>query len=138
MQSKNLNQNKRDTVLWDTLYFCCLFTYFTLIIYRLQYNSIDTSNSNICPLMIILWRNILGHQQIALNYLLTTIPNRNLYCDGLILYFSRIRKMRRTENREQRTDREQIIQLQRPILSPMNCRVEQANTKLLCVLAGYN
>ena len=36
----------------------CLFTYFTSIISRPEYNSTDTSNSNICPLMIILWQNI--------------------------------------------------------------------------------
>ena len=39
--------------------------------------------------MTILWPNILGHQQRALNSLLTTIPNRNYRSDrpgGLILY----------------------------------------------------
>ena len=39
--------------------------------------------------MTILWPNILGHQQGALNSLLTTIPNRNYRSDrpgGLILY----------------------------------------------------
>ena len=39
--------------------------------------------------MTILWPNILGDQQGALNSLLTTIPNRNYRSDrpgGLILY----------------------------------------------------
>jgi len=52
-----------------------------------QYGSIDTWNIKIRPLVIILWQNILVHQQGALNSLLTTIPNRN-YCanrSGLIL-----------------------------------------------------
>ena len=41
--------------------------------------------------MTILWPNILGHQQRALNSLLTTIPNRNYRSDrpgGLILYIT--------------------------------------------------
>ena len=38
--------------------FVCLFTYFISIISRRQYDSTDTSNSNIRPLMIILWQNI--------------------------------------------------------------------------------
>ena len=38
--------------------FVCLFTYFISIISRCQYDSTDTSNSNIRPLMIILWQNI--------------------------------------------------------------------------------
>jgi len=54
-----------------------------------QYGSIDTWNIKIRSLMTILWPNILGHQQGALNSLLTTIPNRNYRSDrpgGLILY----------------------------------------------------
>ena len=81
-----------------------------------QYSSIDTWNIRIRPLVIILWRNILGHQQVALNSLLTTIPNRNFYCkhcSSLILYCSRIRKnvtyihteKRQIENREQKTEK---------------------------------
>ena len=63
-----------------------------------QYGSIDTSNTNICPLVNILWQNILGQLQVALHSLalLTTLPNRDFYCEhsgGLILYCSRIRKM---------------------------------------------
>ena len=94
-----------------------------------QYGSIDTKNIKIRPLVIILWWNILGHQQAALNSLLTTIPNRNFYRTdrgGCILYCSRIRKneknRRRTENREQRK------QLQRPSNAvPMERRVKRAN-----------
>ena len=72
--------------------------------------------------MIILWQNILEHQQVTLNSVLTTLPNRNFYRTdrgSLILYYSKIRK--NDENREQRTDRQadrQRIQLQRPLLSP--------------------
>ena len=53
-----------------------------------QYGSIDTSNINICPLVIILWQNILGKQHVALNSLLTTLPNRNFYCEhrGALYY----------------------------------------------------
>ena len=54
-----------------------------------QYGSIDTWNIKIRPLVTILWPNILGDQQGALNSLLTTIPNRNYRSDrpgGLILY----------------------------------------------------
>ena len=38
--------------------FVCWCTYFISIISRRQYDSADTSNSNIRPLMIILWQNI--------------------------------------------------------------------------------
>ena len=67
-----------------------------------QYGSIDTSNINIGPLVIILWQNILGQQHVALNSLLTTLPNKNfisMLCDGLILYCSR-------KNVTEQTDRE--------------------------------
>ena len=48
-----------------------------------QYSSIDTSNINISPLVIILWQNILGQQHIALNFLLTNLPNRNFYREAV-------------------------------------------------------
>ena len=38
-----------------------------------QYGSIDTSNTHIRPLVIILWHNILGQPQVAQNSLLTTL-----------------------------------------------------------------
>ena len=60
-----------------------------------QYGSIDTSNTNICPLVIVLWQNILKQQYDALSSLLTNVPNRNFYREahsGHILYCSRIRK----------------------------------------------
>ena len=44
-----------------------------------QYSTIDTSSINIRPLVIILQQNILGQQHVALNFLLTTLPNRNFY-----------------------------------------------------------
>merc|ERR1719167_274651 len=68
-----------------------------------QYGSIDTRNIKICPLVIILWQNILGHQQVALNSLLTTIPNRNYRTNrsGLILQ----KKIRKFAQNTQ-TDRE--------------------------------
>ena len=71
-----------------------------------QYSSIDTSNINIRPLVTILWQNILGQLQVALESLFTILPDRNFYCKdhgGLLLYCSRIRK-NVTENRQ--TDRE--------------------------------
>ena len=70
--------------------------------------------------MIILWQNILGHQQGALNFLLTTIPNRNYRADrGGVIYYSTAVEIRKfDENREQR------IQLQRPLLSPVDRRGE--------------
>ena len=57
------------------------------------YGSIDPSNINIGPLIIIFWQNILGQKHVALNSLLTTLPNRNIYREntgGLIFYYSRI------------------------------------------------
>ena len=60
-----------------------------------QYGSIDTSNIYIGPLVIILWKNIFGEQHVALNFLLTILPNRNFYREahsGNILYCNRIRK----------------------------------------------
>jgi len=71
-----------------------------------QNGFIDTSNINIRTLVIILWQ-----QHVALNSLLTTLPNRNFYsehCSGLILYGSRIRKnvaRREQTDREQRTEK---------------------------------
>ena len=76
-----------------------------------QYGSIDTWNIKIRSLMTILWPNILGHQQGALNSLLTTIPNRNYRSDrpgGLILYCTALfctvlykkRRMRRRKMRK--------------------------------------
>ena len=77
--------------------------------------------------MIILWQNILGQQHIALNSLLTTLPNRNFYrADrrGLILYCSRIRKF--DENKQ--TDREQTENsITEATLIPVDRRGERAN-----------
>ena len=50
-----------------------------------QYSSIDTSNTNIGPLVIILWQNILNQQYVALSFLLTTLPNRNFYRGPILL-----------------------------------------------------
>merc|ERR1711872_644849 len=74
------------------------------------------------PLMTILWPNILGHQQGALNSLLTTIPNRNYRSDrpgGLILYCTALfctvlykqrrmkeGKIRKFADKEQRTNKQ--------------------------------
>ena len=61
-----------------------------------HYGSIDTSNTNICPVVIISWQSILKQQYIALNSLLTTLPCRNFHWEGHsrhVLYCSRIRKM---------------------------------------------
>ena len=58
-----------------------------------QYSSIDTLNIKIGPLVIILWQNILGQPQIALNSLLTTLPNRNSNFEahgGHILYLAQL------------------------------------------------
>ena len=80
--------------------------------------------------MIILWQNILGHQQGALNFLLTTIPNRNYSTDCGGLYYSTAVEIRKfDENREQRTENRQRIQLQRPLLSPVDRRGERDNSK---------
>ena len=72
-----------------------------------QYGSIDTLNIKIRPLMIILWQNILRHQQGALNSLLTTIPNRNYRSNpsGLILQ-KIIRKFAQNTHTDRHTDRE--------------------------------
>ena len=92
-----------------------------------QYGSIDMWNIKIRPLVIILWPNILGHQQGALNSLLTTIPNRNYRANrsGLILQ-KKIRKFAQNKQTSRQTDR-QRIQLQRPLLSPVDRRGERAN-----------
>ena len=61
---------------------------------RHQYGCIDTSNTYICPQVIILWHNILEKQFVALNSLLTTLPNRNIYSkrmtdiDYIVIYCS--------------------------------------------------
>ena len=77
--------------------------------------------------MIILWWNILGYQQTALNSLLTTLPNRNFYHadhGSLILYCSRIWK--KYENRQ--TDREQTgNSITEATLIPVDRRGERAN-----------
>ena len=44
-----------------------------------QYSSIDNSNTNIRPLVIILLQNIQEQQYVALNSLLTTLLNRNIF-----------------------------------------------------------
>ena len=64
--------------------------------------------------MTILWPNILGHQQGALNSLLTTIPNRNYRTNrsGLILQ-KKIRKFAQNKQTDQQTNR-QRIKKQRP------------------------
>ena len=78
--------------------------------------------------MILLWQNILKKQYVALNFLLTTFPNRN-FCHeahgGHILHYSRIRK-NVTEN-TQRTDREQTENKETNYKDPIDRRVEQAN-----------
>ena len=71
-----------------------------------QYSSIDTSNTNIHPLVISLWQNILKQQYVALSSLLTNVPNRKFYRkaqDGHILYWSRILKM--WERRKRKTEK---------------------------------
>ena len=93
-----------------------------------QYGSIDTWNIKISPLLIILWQNILEHLQVALNFLLTTLPNRNFYCDHcrcLILYCSKIRK--NTENSEQTENRQTENSITEATLIPVDCRGEWAN-----------
>ena len=67
----------------------------------------DLIKINIGQIVIKLWQNILRQQHVALNSLLTTLPDRNFYCEavhGLILYCIRIRKnityREQTENRE--------------------------------------
>ena len=99
-----------------------------------QYGSIDTWNIKICPLVIILWQNILGHQQVALNSLLTTLPNRNFYRKhhgGLILCWSMIRKnTTRRKTDRQRTEKKQWSQLQRPLYSPMDRTNKNTNIQV--------
>ena len=92
-----------------------------------QYGSIDTWNIKIRPLVIILWQNILVHQQGALNSLLTTIPNRNYRANrsGLILQ-KKIRKFAKNKQTDKQTNT-QRIQLQRPLLSPVDRGGERAN-----------
>ena len=93
-----------------------------------QYGSIDTWNIKIRPLVIILWHNILVHKQGALNSLLTTIANRNYSANrsGLIMQ-KKIRKFAQNRHTHKHTNR-QRIQLQRPLLSPVDRRGERANT----------
>ena len=56
-----------------------------------QYGSIDTSKFNIGPLVIILWKNILGQQHVTLNFLLTTLPNRNFIAStAAALYYTAV------------------------------------------------
>ena len=76
-----------------------------------QYGSIDTLNTNIHPLVIILWQIILKQQYVALTSILFTLPNRNFYREAHsrnILYCSRIRKnvTDRQTDRKQRKNRE--------------------------------
>ena len=87
-------------------------------------------NTNIRPLVIILWQNILKQQCVAWKSLLTTLTKRNFYREvhrGHISYCSRIRKNvienrhienRHTENRHtenRHTENRRRIQLQRPL-----------------------
>ncbi len=53
-----LNSALAVVCLFIYILFVCLFTYFISIMSRPQYDSTDTSNSNICPLMIILWQKV--------------------------------------------------------------------------------
>ena len=81
--------------------------------------------------MIILWHNILVHQQGAMNSLLTTIANRNYRANrnGLILQ-KKIRKFVENKQTNRQTSRQtdrQRIQLQRPLISPVDRRGERAN-----------
>ena len=108
---------------------------------RPQYSSIDTSNSNIRPLVIISWQNIFKRQYVVLNSQLTTLPNENFYHEvhsGHILYCSRIRKIVK-ENRERRTEKEQRTENRQTenretnyrghyIAIPMESQVERANS----------
>ena len=84
--------------------------------------------------MIILWQNILGHQQGALNSLLTTIPHRNYRANrsGLIL-----QKKNRKFAQNTQTDR-QRIQLQRPLLSPVDRRGEGANIETEIIIEAIS
>ena len=59
------------------------------------------------------------HQQGALNSLLTTIPNRNYHAD---------------RGGHRQIDREQRIQLQRPLLSSVDRRGERANSTITTLL----
>jgi len=96
-----------------------------------QYGSIDTSNINISQLVIILWQNILGQRHVALHSLLTTLPNKNFYRgSAAALYYTAVglEKRGRQRTNRQRTFREERIQLQRPLSSPMDRRFERANT----------
>ena len=69
-----------------------------------HYGSIDTSNTNIRPLVIILWQNILKQQYVALNSLLTTLPNRYFHCEAHgDIYYNAVR-LEKMLDREQ-TDR---------------------------------
>ena len=45
-----------------------------------------------------------------------------------------LENLRRTENREQRTENRQRIQLQRPLLSPVDCQGERANMSFIKML----
>ena len=65
------------------------------------------SNIKIGPLVIILWQNTLGQLQVALNSLLTTLPNKIFIArTTAALYHTAVEleKMRIKENREQRTE----------------------------------
>merc|ERR1711895_229026 len=64
-------------------------------------------NIKIRRLVIILWHNILVHQQGALNSLLTTIPKRNYLANrsGLILQ-KKIRKFAQNKQTNKQTNRQ--------------------------------
>ena len=56
-----------------------------------QYGCIDTSNTNIRHLVMMLWQYILKQQYVALNSLLTTLPKRNFCCaTGVALYYTAV------------------------------------------------
>ena len=82
--------------------------------------------------MIILWQNILGHQQVALNSLLTTLPNRSFYCaDRAALYYTAVQleNLMRTVELENlmRTDRQTENSITEATLISLDHRGEGAN-----------
>ena len=78
--------------------------------------------------MVILWHNILVHQQGALNSLLTTISNRNYRANrsGLIMQ-KKIRKFAKNKQTDKQTNKQTENSKPEATLIPVDRRGERAN-----------
>ena len=67
--------------------------------------------------MIILRQNILGHQQVTLKSLPTTLPNRNFIAQTAVALYNTVVEFKNLMRTDIQTENRQRIQLQRPLLS---------------------